>query len=225
MPIYAISRGVYVIGGPDLSYSLDALSYIIRLNRKYLVIDTGTGLGFSNMLSNILELKVDMRDISYVIITHCHIDHAGGAYLFYKAGLPIIMHEEDAIAVRTGDPQRTASDMLNLTFNPSPITLSIRKDVEISVSGKNITIIHTPGHTPGSVSIYLEVYGKKVLAIGDLLGALRKEWLSSSDDWEKSINKVLELDFDIVLAGHFYTREKGKALFYEALKRGPLWIN
>jgi len=225
MPVYAISRGIYAIGGPELSFPLDAFSYIIKLNRKYLVVDTGTGLGFSNILSNILELKVDIKDISYVIITHCHVDHAGGAYLFYKVGLPIVMHEKDALAVRTGDPKRTASDILNLTFNPSPVTLCLRSDTEISVDGKDITILHTPGHTPGSISVHLEVYGKKVVIIGDILGGLKKEWLSNSNDWRKSISKVLELDFDIILAGHFYRRGRSKDVFYDALRQGPLWMN
>ncbi|RLG75991.1 MAG: hypothetical protein DRO23_02350 [Thermoprotei archaeon] len=226
MPMLTISRGIYVIGGPEISYTYDAYSYMVKIGNEYVIIDAGTGLGFANMLSNILELGIDIRrNIRYVILTHCHVDHAGGAYMFYKLGLPIVMHEADAEAVRTGNTSRTASDMLNISFIPSPVTISLRKDKELNVNGSSITIMHTPGHTPGSISIYFQVFGKNIVAIGDLLGVLRKEWFSNGEEWRKSIEKILALDFDIVLSGHFYERKNPKEIFYSALEHGPTWIN
>ena len=56
------------------------------------------------IIHNIKELGLDPGNLSTVILTHCHIDHAGGAHEFKKRfGARIVIHNLDAAAVENGD--------------------------------------------------------------------------------------------------------------------------
>lgn len=72
----------------------------------------------------------------------------------------------------------------------------------ISAGDVEFSVIHTPGHTPGSMSMYGELDGSKVLFAGDINGALRKERGSDIESWKKTLYKLLELDIDKIYAGH-----------------------
>ncbi len=218
-----------MVGGQQLSHPLDANIYLILSgNRsKGVLIDSGTGLGYKNVLRNILELGIiPSKNIEYVILTHCHVRHSGGASkLYYRVGLKTVAHEPDSTYIRIGDEEKTLAKKYGLHYDSSPITVNLRKSVEtISVSGVCFELIHTPGHTLGSLSIYFELNGRKIMIIGDALGPLCKEWSSDEKLWRKSLEKILSYDFELLLTGHDYVRNEGKVIIEKALELGPLWI-
>lgn len=221
MPLIGVARGIYLIGGPMLTHMLDANVYLVLSEkRKGVVIDSGTGLGFENMLRNILELGINpFKDIEYVILTHCHIDHAGGASaLYYGLGVKTVAHEPDSLFIREGNPDKTLAKKLGLEFKPSPITVNLRKEYEtLEVDGMVFEIIHTPGHTQGSISVYFEIHGNKVLALGDAI--LSEEQTEDFHALKRSLSKILRYDFEIVLGGHDFISKNGRAFIEEFLMK------
>jgi len=143
--------------------------------------------------------------LSHVILTHCHIDHIGSAAYFRKQfGAKIIIHEKDAEALETGDSIRTAANWYGTTFPPTKIDQKLTGAHEImKIGDEELHCLHTPGHTPGSISIYLDRVGKRVLFGQDIHGPFNKAFGSDIEAWKKSMQALLDLEADILCEGHF----------------------
>jgi glyoxylase-like metal-dependent hydrolase (beta-lactamase superfamily II) len=68
---------------------------------------------------------------------------------------------------------------------------------------QKIVCLHTPSHTPGSICIYMDKDGKRILFGQDLHGPLLEEFGSNIEDYGRSTKKLLDLDADILCEGHF----------------------
>ncbi len=73
----------------------------------------------------------------------------------------------------------------------------------LEAGGYRIHVYHTPGHTPGCVSYWMEIGGTKLLVAGDTLwGGYHPRIRSNLEDWGHSLDRLLQLDFDVMTAGH-----------------------
>ena len=63
--------------------------------------------------------------------------------------------------------------------------------------------VHTPGHTPGSISVLIKVDGIKILFGQDIHGPFYKSFGSNLDDYQKSMQKLIDLNIDILCEGHY----------------------
>src|SRR4030067_2269691 len=121
MKPYEITKDIYIVGGPDITDSRDGCVYLINLG-ELILIDTGAGWSVDEIVKNVEGLKLDSRGISKIILTHCHIDHIGGApEIKKKFGSKIYIHKLDAPPVENGDPVLTAASWYQTTFQPTPI--------------------------------------------------------------------------------------------------------
>jgi len=77
-----IVRGIYLIGGPNVTQADDAAVYLIDFSGNLVLIDAGAGGSSSQLVRNIEMLGLDPHSLSHVILTHCHIDHIGSAPFF-----------------------------------------------------------------------------------------------------------------------------------------------
>ena len=73
----------------------------------------------------------------------------------------------------------------------------------MSFGNEEIRCIHTPGHTPGSISIVLDRGGYRILFGQDIHGPFNKQFGSDIGQWKKSMAKLLALEADILCEGHF----------------------
>ena len=148
-----IIEGVYLIGGPNLTAPEDAAVYLIDFGSELLMIDSGAGNSASQIARNIELLGFNPSALSNLILTHCHIDHIGAAPYFRKRyGTKILIHEADARAIATGDSRKTAADWYGTTFPPTSADDTFTKEEEsLSFGSETLRVLHTPGHTPGSV--------------------------------------------------------------------------
>ncbi len=129
--------------------------------KKALVIDPGA------QAERILEaLKEDSLSLISIILTHAHPDHTGALEsVAQDAPVPLFVHSEDLSLLQ--DP------FVGLSFGGKRPSRSLRelKTIEdkekVSVGGFHFTILYTPGHSPGSIS----VYGEGHLFTGDTLFA------------------------------------------------------
>jgi len=199
-----VTKGVYLVGSSDISDSRDCSVYLMDLGDLVLV-DAGAGPGFESIVANIKALGFDPARISTLILTHCHIDHVGGAHLFREAYNPkIVMHELDARPVERGDNRMTGASFYGLNLRPLPVDVILSGDEDrIFVCDHDIVCLHTPGHTPGSMSLYIDLDGKRILFGQDIHGPFLKDFGSDLKAWTKSMQKLLALRADVLCEGHF----------------------
>lgn len=194
---------IYRIAGPDMTDRRDCAVYLIDFGEPVL-IDCGSGFAFHNIINNIKYAGFDAETIHDIILTHCHFDHIGAAHLFRsRFDSRLIMHELDAEIVERGDQTLTAAFCFETKFSPLPIDKKLRGSGEPLVFGEQTLIsIHTPGHTPGSISLYIDIKGLRVVFVQDIAAPLLKEFYCDPEAWMESMEKLLALDADLLCDGH-----------------------
>ncbi len=142
-------------------------------------------------------------NLKYIVLTHCHGDHTMGLKELKKLypKVKIIIHEYDAPGLTNDEINRCSSIGIEPNFTEADIVV---KDGDILEFGESkATIIHTPGHTKGSISISIE----DALFSGDTLfkGTVGRTDLPTGSRWElsDSIKKLFKLPNNtIVYPGH-----------------------
>lgn len=160
-----------------------------------ILIDSGMDLR-NEILDKLNELNV--RKIDLLINTHCHYDHiANNSKLKKKFNLNIAMHEKDVYAVKNIKGS-TYSSFFNSDFNSEIDSGSFDFDVifkggeKIKLKDHTLEVIHTPGHTEGSICIYDRE--TKSLFSGDTIfaeGFGRTDLLGGSYDNLKNSIRIL----------------------------------
>ncbi|MEA3309236.1 MAG: MBL fold metallo-hydrolase [Chloroflexota bacterium] len=126
------------------------------------IVDTG---GNHQLITP--EIKQRRLNIHYILNTHGHFDHiAANAPLKAAYPVPLGLHLADRELLLSGG----GATLFGLAYDPSPPPeLELTDGLTLQVGNWELQIIHTPGHTPGSVCIYLP--GKQALLTGDTLFA------------------------------------------------------
>jgi glyoxylase-like metal-dependent hydrolase (beta-lactamase superfamily II) len=211
-----ITDGVYQVAGGDITDGSDAAAFLLTLAEPVL-IDTGAGRSIDKIIENIRAVGVDPAAVGNVILTHNHIDHIGGApYLKKRYGCKLIMHELDARAVRSGDDHATAAGMYGVSFPPTPVDVTFTEaEYRLAIGDDIIVLFHTPGHTPGSISPYIDLKGTRVLFAQDVHGPFMAAFGSDINEWRGSMERLIALSPDVLCEGHFGIYEpKDRAVKY-----------
>ena len=200
-----IAEGIYLIGGPNVTRPEDAAVYLVDFGDELVMIDSGAGNSSSQLDRNIEMLGLKPSKLTQIILTHCHIDHIGSATYFrekYKS--EIVIHELDARALETGDSMKTAANWYGTTFPPTRVDRKLKGAHEILNFGQeDLHCLHTPGHTPGSISVYLDRAGQRILFGQDIHGPFNRAFDSEIATWRQSMTVLLLLEADILCEGHF----------------------
>lgn len=169
--------------------------------KESVVIDPGDEP--DRILKSVAENNLNVRQI---VQTHAHIDHIGAAKNIIEAtGAPLLLHKKDQFLF---DNLQTQADMFGLDVDePDEIDKFIGEDDEITLGKYKMRVIHTPGHSPGSVCFHL-AGEQSILISGDTLfcQSIGRTDLpgGSSEQIIKSIrNKLFKLPDDtVVYPGH-----------------------
>lgn len=196
---------VYQVGGADLSHADDCCVYLVESEQGCVLIDAGAGRGTQRIIGNIKKLGFQPEQVSYLILTHGHIDHIGGAkQLQEQTGAKVVAHELELDAIVNGNPQLTAASWYGVKYQPVQADLVISKDKEtLTLGDVELVFLHTPGHTPGSISVLCTCAGIKVLFGQDIHGPFNREWGSDLIKWRNSMQKLISMDADVLCEGHF----------------------
>jgi glyoxylase-like metal-dependent hydrolase (beta-lactamase superfamily II) len=207
-----ITSEIFEVGGGHLTSSEDAAIYLIKFGEESALVDAGCGRATERLFSNIRKCGVDPQRIKYLLITHCHYDHTGGAAeLKRRIGLDIVAHEQDAPFLESGDNRVTAANWYEAELRPFRVDRKLAgSGDEIMLGGRKIEVVHAPGHSPGSVVYLTESDALKVLFAQDVHGPLDPSFLSNLKDYNKSLKMLLEIGADILCEGH-YGVYRGKA--------------
>lgn len=178
------------------------------------LIDCGGYSAAPQLLRNIAQAGVDIRDIDRVIATHGHCDHMQGFGGLHEANpdLRLLIHPLDEPLVREPDLILNACHLYNGVFHPiaQELCLTIEDGDRIPAGDGELVVMHMPGHTDGSVCLLGEIDGKQVLFAGDTVGGSMlglegvelQSWAGAVRAWQESLGRIKTLEFDWVLNGH-----------------------
>lgn len=173
----------------------------VLIGKTITLIDTSLKANSSELIDALHSIGIKESDIELVLFTHAHADHIGCASFFPKAEKR--MHESDAKKVELRDARYTCSNILNQDEYPR-IDSYLKKDEIIEIKPFSLQVIHTPGHTQGSVCFYDE--SKRLLFSGDTLfeNACGRTDLPGSSEQQlvESLFNLQYLKFDVLLPGH-----------------------
>jgi glyoxylase-like metal-dependent hydrolase (beta-lactamase superfamily II) len=210
----AICDRVYVIGGPGLSAPEDACVYLVDAGSELVLIDAGVGYGLKKIEENMRLLGFEPAQVWHVVATHSHIDHIGGlAALKELYGSKVIAHELDRAGIEGENNQLTAASMYGVDYRPVKVDVLLRGEMEkLRLGDLEFCFLHTPGHTPGSISVYFDTADGRILFGQDIHGPFSSSWGSDLAQWRKSMEKLLALHADVLCEGHagVYRGEKIK---------------
>ena len=140
----------------------------IYLINGEVLIDAGTGLNHQLLIKWLGE-RTDIEEIHTLILTHRHYDHTGGAAkILEETGAEAYIHEADAPAVLNGDMVTTGARAFRGEQTPIKAK-QIEEGFLFNISGHKFEVLHTPGHTIGSISLWNEENG--ILFSGDTIFA------------------------------------------------------
>ncbi|WP_457554455.1 MBL fold metallo-hydrolase [Candidatus Pyrohabitans sp.] len=181
---------------PIVSRGYDSNVYVI-IAGKVAVIDTGLS---ASRLEQRLRGVVAPERVDYVINTHAHIDHCGGNALFPNA--KTLVHELDARAMSEGSFYGTAS-LFSAKLRARYHRVLREGDV-IDLEGARLEVLHTPGHTPGSVCLYLAreaaLFSGDTLFAGGSFG--RADLGGNMQQLKQSLRRLASLEIEALYPGH-----------------------
>src|SRR5713226_73379 len=169
-------------------------------SREAVVIDPG------DEISQILAILAKHRlQVKAIVITHAHIDHIGGAQkLKAVTGAPVYMNAND----------RDLNDRLDVQAGwlgmetPEKVSIDVdaRDGDRLTLGAAEFHVMHTPGHTQGSISLWIPAENKVVAGDTLFLDSIRRTDLPGGDSRQilRSIHEKLMLldDGTVVIPGH-----------------------
>ena len=200
-----ITREIFQVGGQGLTAPEDAAIYLIDFAGHAALVDAGAGRAQKRLLDHLATVGVRPEQIEYLLLTHCHYDHTGGALdLREKLGCPVVAHELDADFLERGDNEVTAASWYGAKLHPCPVDRRLSGAREtLTLGGRPITALHIPGHSPGSLAYLTESEGQIVLFGQDVHGPLDLRLRSNRADYRASLERLLALEADILCEGHY----------------------
>jgi glyoxylase-like metal-dependent hydrolase (beta-lactamase superfamily II) len=154
------------------------------------VVDTGVGDHMNALPPKLKTLALDPKNVKQIILTHTHFDHTGGIKALASLASPkLLLHEQEI------------NNLESFGLNISKL-----RDGEIIVAGDHrLEVIHTPGHTPGSICLYDRK--NRILFSGDTVfpdGGFGRTDLpgGESRDLIESLERLTMIEVDFILPGH-----------------------
>jgi len=189
----------------------------LLVDKSLTLVDTGFKGKSGQILKEVRQLGYSPSDIANIVITHHHADHIGSLAALKKiTGAKVFAHPADApyIDGRLPQPGPAKPGWLDKALTPlyklgmtTPVAVDIliNDGDELPVLG-GIRVLHTPGHTQGSIPLFLPQ--ERLIIAGDVLANRFRLSLPSKAftvDLAQEINsikKVTSLDFDVIGFGH-----------------------
>jgi len=224
-PMYErIAENVWMVGGAECSHPEDCGVFAVNLGALILV-DAGCGPGWPRIRENLRAAGLAPAAIDTLILTHCHVDHVGAAGVVHgETGCRIVCHDGDAEAIESGDTARTAADWYGIRLRPLPVDLRVAEEYTVLPFPEGeLHLLHTPGHTPGSMVAWLDTPDAGRVIFGqDIHGPFHQQFGSDIDAWRASMRRLLDLEADILCEGHygvFWGKDRVAAFIKDQLRR------
>jgi glyoxylase-like metal-dependent hydrolase (beta-lactamase superfamily II) len=192
---------------PDALFESRVTTYVIRSQGRNILVDAGVGrhglwrFGDGHLLDSLRELDLSPEDIDFVMPTHLHLDHVGwnttptangpvptfprARYLFQEADWDHFTSEEFLNRPSVSPMSSSMQDMLRVAVLPLKDSGLMDLIGPEQVITDEVTLLHTPGHTPGSVSVLVQSGTEAALLIGD---AAHNPAQLTESDWSPAVD-------------------------------------
>ncbi|MDE6087285.1 MAG: MBL fold metallo-hydrolase [Oscillospiraceae bacterium] len=166
------------------------------------VIAIDIGNNPEKVLDTLLEKNLHLKAI---LLTHGHYDHVSGVEAVRAAtGADVYIHELDAVML-TSASANLAEQLTTQVYQPVQVYQTIRDGDLLQIGTESVKVIHTPGHTPGSVCYLID----NRMFCGDTIfkGSIGRTDLGGNvPDMKKSLRKIAALQQNYELyPGHFFS--------------------
>ncbi|WP_010282863.1 MBL fold metallo-hydrolase [Bacillus timonensis] len=241
---------IFLIDAHDLGRKARTGSYIIKEN-KITIVETSASPSISYILEGLKVLKIDPNDVEYIIVTHIHLDHAGGAGLLLEhcPNAKVVVHPKGARHL--AEPSRLIAGAravygksFDTLFNPIiPIPeekLIVKEDEEELEIGPNCTLVFfdTPGHANHHFSIYDPV--SNGIFTGDTIGIYYHELVKDHielylpttspnqfhpEKMLESVKKIKALGVSAIYFGHYGMSTNVNDVFHQLTFWLPIFVD
>jgi glyoxylase-like metal-dependent hydrolase (beta-lactamase superfamily II) len=191
------------------------------------LIDTGHAGSLPRIARAINGLGYSIDDIQRVVCTHGHPDHAGSAQAFADLGIDVWIHPDDAVNLDVGFADVIRHPSRGRVFAAMTPPLDRFKPLQdglVLPALGGLEVVHTPGHTPGSVCLFAPRPG--LLFVGDTLQRRfgRVSFASGlySDDAaaaRASVQRLTPLHVKTIVFSHYPALDEGAATILAGLAR------
>lgn len=219
MRLLEIVPGLY-----QLPRLFSASPYLV-LGDEVAVVDGGLRGSHGSLLAALRQLGRAPEEIGQLIATHCHTDHIGSFARLQglsSARLAVHQAEADYMEGSAPHPNPFCHPMLSWVTGPlaalsappcAPVDRRLEDGDTLALLG-GMEVVHTPGHTQGSISLYFPAHG--VLVIGDALecrgghiGLPNPIFTADMALAKQSIRRLAALDFEVLCFSHFPPIRRG----------------
>lgn len=192
--------------------------FLLTSGSTNILIDTSVSLMWGMLQKRLRSLEVNTID--YLIITHAHFDHAANASLIKAKFNPtVIVQKVEAEYLATGDniipngSNPVTRFLMNqigkrifkrFRYNPCEYNNVVNDYLDLNQFGFNACLIHTPGHTPGSMSLIID---DEIALVGDtMFGVFPRSifppFVLDPEEMIRSWGKLLETPCSLFLPSH-----------------------
>jgi hydroxyacylglutathione hydrolase len=165
------------------------------------LIDPGLTKHVPALLEKMSLDGIEAKNIRYIINTHSHPDHFEGSEYFYDQDIKISMHKDELDFLQ--GPGGELYGLFGLVTPHARIDLFLAEGL-LTMGDDEFQVIHTPGHSPGSISLYWP--RRKSLFSGDVIFSQnvgRTDFPGGNgSQLKKSISRLSSLDVEWLLPGH-----------------------
>ena len=232
-----VTDGIYQLPVPLTNSPLGHINaYLIKAGNGYLLVDTGwdNDEAFSSLEAQLAEIGARPEEITQIVITHIHPDHyglAGRLKQLSRATIAMHRREKDNIKSRYVNMDKLlqqlaqwlaingvpADELPSLQIASTPVArfvvptspdITLHGGETITAGSFNFTVLWTPGHSPGHISLYEPA--RKILISGDHIlpnitpniALHPQSGRNPLNDYLTALNTVKQLEVELVLPGH-----------------------
>lgn len=214
-----LSSGCHLVASGFLGFSLssqwDCNSYLLMSQESAVLIDAGCGREVPDTARRIDALLGSSTSLVGILLTHSHLDHAGGAAALSNLyQVPVFAHPIAVSRLAASDEEAIGLvSARNAGVYPSDIAFEgLRGAVplhegQVPLDDFSIDVVHTPGHSEDHIAYMVDLPAGRALFSGDLIFGQGLVAYSGVDDssfscYQASLRKVLQLHPSLLFPGH-----------------------
>lgn len=219
-PAVFIAPGLWRI--PTTPFDVVNTYAVVEDDGSVTLIDAGTPFASRRIHEGLLAIDKHPRDVRRLVLTHSHYDHAGSAaHIATGTGARVIVHADDAPYTRAGKPPMPDGRFVSTRLLGLAVTQHFPgvevddevKDGDLLQIGGGMTVVHTPGHTPGHVALLHRptatlITGDTIMNVAGLRG-LPAYVCHDFPMYQRTRHVLAELEYDIVAFTHGPEIRKG----------------
>ncbi len=193
--------------------------YLAKMAGGWTLIDTGFPKSEDKTIQSIRSVGMEPEDIRHMVLTHCHVDHVGGAAALKRASGATTYAHQDDVAIIQGErgfrPVKPSPGLRNRVLG-TLITKIVPKveptHVDVTLeSGRplpfadDVSVVHIPGHCQGQVALLWARDGGVLIAADACVNRKGLQYAVVNEDIgeaRRSLEKLSKLEFEIACFGH-----------------------